>query len=137
MQSDSRGFHKLRSDFITQAIRSGKAERRVKEHSDHESWETFNQYVEEAGTFQNNPSKALASKGLAFASEAIPMSQTRLYFHSLCRLNRREETFMPVTGCCSSKFQMDWDYPVGVWPRALSRGFSLFVVMGMSVARSL
>jgi integrase len=34
--------HSLRAGFITQAIRAGKAERRVKEHSGHESWETFN-----------------------------------------------------------------------------------------------
>ena len=44
--------HSLRAGFITQAIRAGKAERRVKEHSGHASWETFNRYVEEAGTFQ-------------------------------------------------------------------------------------
>jgi site-specific recombinase XerD len=49
--------HSLRAGFITQAIRAGKAERRVKEHSGHESWETFNQYVEEAGTFQDNPAE--------------------------------------------------------------------------------
>ena len=51
--------HSLRAGFITQAIRSGKAERRVKEHSGHESWETFNQYVEEAGTFQDNPAEGI------------------------------------------------------------------------------
>jgi Site-specific recombinase XerD len=34
--------HSLRAGFITQAIRAGKAERRVKEHSGHASWETFN-----------------------------------------------------------------------------------------------
>jgi site-specific recombinase XerD len=49
--------HSLRAGFITQAIRAGKAERRVKEHSGHESWETFNQYVQEAGTFQDNPAE--------------------------------------------------------------------------------
>lgn len=49
--------HSLRAGFITQAIRAGKAERRVKEHSGHQSWETFNQYVEEAGTFQDNPAE--------------------------------------------------------------------------------
>jgi site-specific recombinase XerD len=49
--------HSLRAGFITQAIRAGKAERRVKEHSGHASWETFNQYVEEAGTFQDNPAE--------------------------------------------------------------------------------
>jgi len=51
--------HSLRAGFITQAIRAGKAERRVKEHSGHESWETFNQYVEEAGTFQDNPAEGI------------------------------------------------------------------------------
>jgi hypothetical protein len=35
----------LQGGFITQAIRAGKAERRVKEHSDHESWKTFNQHI--------------------------------------------------------------------------------------------
>ncbi len=49
--------HSLRAGFITQAIRAGKSERRVKEHSGHASWETFNQYVEEAGTFQDNPAE--------------------------------------------------------------------------------
>jgi len=49
--------HSLRAGFITQAIRAGKAERRVKEHSGHRSWETFNRYVEEAGTFQDNPAE--------------------------------------------------------------------------------
>jgi len=49
--------HSLRAGFITQAIRAGKAERRVKEHSGHASWETFNRYVEEAGTFQDNPAE--------------------------------------------------------------------------------
>ena len=49
--------HSLRAGFIRQAIRAGKAERRVKEHSGHASWETFNQYVEEAGTFQDNPAE--------------------------------------------------------------------------------
>ena len=49
--------HSLRAGFITQAIRAGKAERRVKEHSGHASWDTFNRYVEEAGTFQDNPAE--------------------------------------------------------------------------------
>ena len=49
--------HSLRAGFITQAIRAGKPERRVKEHSGHASWETFNQYVKEAGTFQDNPAE--------------------------------------------------------------------------------
>jgi len=49
--------HSLRAGFITQAIRAGKPERRVKEHSGHASWETFNCYVEEAGTFQDNPAE--------------------------------------------------------------------------------
>jgi hypothetical protein len=41
---------------LSQARRGAgaKVERRVKEHSGHESWETFNEYVEEAGTFQDN-----------------------------------------------------------------------------------
>jgi site-specific recombinase XerD len=51
--------HSLRAGFITQAIRAGKPERRVKEHSGHQSWETFNQYVEEAGTFQDNPAEGI------------------------------------------------------------------------------
>jgi len=54
---DGYSAHSLRAGFITQAIRAGKAERRVKEHSGHSSWETFNRYVEEAGTFQDNPAE--------------------------------------------------------------------------------
>lgn len=49
--------HSLRSGFITQAVRLGKPERRVKDHSGHKSWETFNEYVRRAGTFQSNPVK--------------------------------------------------------------------------------
>jgi site-specific recombinase XerD len=49
--------HSLRAGFITQAIRAGKSERRVKEHSGHQSWDAFNRYVEEAGTFQDNPAE--------------------------------------------------------------------------------
>ncbi len=49
--------HSLRSGFITQAIRAGKSERRVKEHSGHESWEAFNGYVKKAATFAENPVK--------------------------------------------------------------------------------
>lgn len=51
--------HSLRAGFITQAIRAGKAERRVKEHSGHRSWEAFNRYVEEAGTFRDNPAEGI------------------------------------------------------------------------------
>lgn len=47
--------HSLRSGFITQAIRSGKSERRVKEHSGHKSWDTFNRYVKQSSTFLDNP----------------------------------------------------------------------------------
>jgi site-specific recombinase XerD len=57
LDPESYSAHSLRAGFITQAIRAGKAERRVKEHSGHESWETFNEYVEEAGTFQDNPAE--------------------------------------------------------------------------------
>ncbi|HET6567488.1 MAG TPA: site-specific integrase [Rhodothermales bacterium] len=49
--------HSLRSGFITQAIRIGKSERRVKEHSGHKSWQAFNGYVKQAGTFHQNPGK--------------------------------------------------------------------------------
>lgn len=51
--------HSLRSGFITQAIRAGKPERRVKDHSGHASWETFNGYVKQAGTFDENPAEGL------------------------------------------------------------------------------
>lgn len=51
--------HSLRAGFVTLAIRAGKPERRVKEHSGHVSWETFNRYVEEAGTFQDNPAEGI------------------------------------------------------------------------------
>jgi len=57
LDPDEYSAHSLRAGFITQAIRAGKAERRVKEHSGHASWETFNRYVEEAGTFQDNPAE--------------------------------------------------------------------------------
>jgi site-specific recombinase XerD len=59
LDPDEYSAHSLRAGFITQAIRAGKAERRVKEHSGHASWETFNQYVEEAGTFQDNPAEGI------------------------------------------------------------------------------
>jgi len=59
LDPDAYSAHSLRAGFITQAIRAGKAERRVKEHSGHASWETFNQYVEEAGTFQDNPAEGI------------------------------------------------------------------------------
>jgi site-specific recombinase XerD len=49
--------HSLRSGFITQAIRAGKPERRVKDHSGHRSWEAFHGYVKQAGTFEDNPGK--------------------------------------------------------------------------------
>jgi site-specific recombinase XerD len=49
--------HSLRSGFITQAIRAGKPERRVKDHSGHRSWEAFHGYVKQAGTFDDNPGK--------------------------------------------------------------------------------
>jgi hypothetical protein len=45
----------LRTGSAAQAIRVGQAERRVKDHSGHPSWDSFNRYVEEAGTFQDNP----------------------------------------------------------------------------------
>jgi len=57
LDPDEYSAHSLRGGFITQAIRAGKPERRVKEHSGHASWETFNRYVEEAGTFQDNPAE--------------------------------------------------------------------------------
>ena len=34
--------HSLRSGYIMQAIRTGKAERCIKKHSGHSSWEAFN-----------------------------------------------------------------------------------------------
>jgi hypothetical protein len=42
LHPDGYSAHFLRAGFITQAVRAGKAERRVKEHSGHESWKTFN-----------------------------------------------------------------------------------------------
>jgi site-specific recombinase XerD len=59
LDPDEYSAHSLRAGFITQAIRAGKAERRVKEHSGHSSWETFNRYVEAAGTFQDNPAEGI------------------------------------------------------------------------------
>jgi len=59
LEPEAYSAHSLRAGFITQAIRAGKPERRVKEHSGHASWETFNQYVEEAGTFQDNPAEGI------------------------------------------------------------------------------
>lgn len=51
--------HSLRSGFITQAVRAGKPERRVKDHSGHKSWQTFDGYVKQAGTFDGNPVKGI------------------------------------------------------------------------------
>ena len=51
--------HSLRSGFITQAIRAGKPERRVKDHSGHKSWDTFDGYVKKASTFEGNPAKGI------------------------------------------------------------------------------
>jgi len=59
LDPDEYSADSLRAGFSTQAIRAGKSERRVKEHSGHESWETFNQYVEEAGIFQDNPAEGI------------------------------------------------------------------------------
>lgn len=59
LKAEDFSAHSLRSGFITQAIRVGKSERRVKEHSGHKSWETFNGYVKRAGTFQGNPVKGV------------------------------------------------------------------------------
>lgn len=57
LSSEDLSAHSLRSGFITQAIRAGKPERRVKEHSGHKSWETFNGYVKQASTFEGNPAE--------------------------------------------------------------------------------
>jgi site-specific recombinase XerD len=57
LPSDRFSAHSLRSGFITQAIRAGKPERRVKDHSGHRSWEAFHGYVKQAGTFDDNPVK--------------------------------------------------------------------------------
>jgi integrase len=57
LDPDEYSAHSLRAGFITQAIRAGKADRRVKEHSGHASWETFNPYVEKVGTFQDSPAE--------------------------------------------------------------------------------
>lgn len=59
LSADSFSAHSLRSGFITQAVRAGKPERRVKDHSGHASWETFNGYVKQAGTFEENPAKGI------------------------------------------------------------------------------
>jgi site-specific recombinase XerD len=59
LSADEYSAHSLRSGFITQAIRAGKPERRVKEHSGHSSWETFNGYVKQAATFEGNPVKGI------------------------------------------------------------------------------
>ena len=57
LDSEALSAHSLRSGFITQAIRAGKPERRVKEHSGHKSWSTFNGYVKKAATFKENPAE--------------------------------------------------------------------------------
>lgn len=57
LSTENLSAHSLRSGFITQAIRAGKSERRVKEHSGHKSWDTFNGYVKHAATFQSNPAE--------------------------------------------------------------------------------
>jgi site-specific recombinase XerD len=55
LQAEKYSPHSLRAGFITEAIREGVPERRVKEHSGHDSWEAFNTYVKRAKIFQNNP----------------------------------------------------------------------------------
>lgn len=59
LSADSLSAHSLRSGFITQAVRAGKPERRIKEHSGHKSWETFNGYVKNAASFEGNPAKGI------------------------------------------------------------------------------
>lgn len=59
LSSEDLSAHSLRSGFITQAIRAGKPERRVREHSGHKSWDTFNGYVKQAATFKGNPAEGI------------------------------------------------------------------------------
>jgi len=59
LSPDAFSAHSLRSGFITQAIRAGKPERRVKDHSGHRSWEAFHGYVKQAGTFDDNPAQGI------------------------------------------------------------------------------
>lgn len=47
---------------FAQATRTGKAKRRAEERAGHRSSETFNLQVEEARTFQNNPTEALGPR---------------------------------------------------------------------------
>jgi len=49
--------HSLRAGYIMQAIRAGKAERRVREHSGHTSWETVTSAPEEAEPFRTPPAR--------------------------------------------------------------------------------
>ena len=51
--------HSLRSGFITQAVRAGKSPRRVKAHSGHKSWDTFDGYVKAAAVFDQNPGEGI------------------------------------------------------------------------------
>jgi len=74
LDSEEYSAHSLRAGFITQAIRAGEAERRVKGHSGHASWETFNQYVQEAGTFRIPPPRILGCS----CRQNAPSYETRI-----------------------------------------------------------
>ena len=45
----------------------------VKEHSGHQSGKTFNEYVEEAGTFQDNPAEDGKNANLVETGEGVRM----------------------------------------------------------------
>ena len=53
-RGESIGESAMTAQYVSTVLK-----RRVKEHSGHASWETFNEYVEEAGTFQDNPAEGI------------------------------------------------------------------------------
>jgi integrase len=51
--------HSLRSGFITEAARAGRAEWQIMSHSRHKSYESFRGYIRRANLFQDNPGRGL------------------------------------------------------------------------------
>jgi len=51
--------HSLRAGFITEAARAGHPEWRIMQHSRHDSYESFREYIRLANPFQDNPGKGL------------------------------------------------------------------------------
>jgi integrase len=63
LESDTPGIdfsgHSLRSGFITEAARAGRADWQIMQHSRHKSYEAFRGYIRRAKLFQDNPGRGL------------------------------------------------------------------------------